>query len=147
VYLGKSHDSSAIHESVIRSLESAGPDSPAIADLRRTAPASRDALYAADFAALGRAMVDSTEAQGRLHDALVGTEARRVIAIAYEHGALGWKVNGAGGEGGSITLLCGEDSARKRALVRAIEQADPAFRHVPTTLSREGLRVWRQELG
>jgi D-glycero-alpha-D-manno-heptose-7-phosphate kinase len=145
VYLGKSHDSSAIHEAVIRSLESAGPDSPAIIDLRRTAPASRDALYAGDFAALGRAMVESTEAQGRLHDALVGTEARRVIAIAREHGALGWKVNGAGGEGGSITLLCGEDSARKRALVRAIEQADPAFRHVPTTLSRHGLRVWRQE--
>jgi D-glycero-alpha-D-manno-heptose-7-phosphate kinase len=147
VYLGKSHDSSAIHEAVIRSLENAGPDSPAIVDLRRTAPASRDALYAADFAALGRAMIDSTEAQGRLHDALVGTEARRVIAIAREHGALGWKVNGAGGEGGSITLLCGESSAARRALVRAIEQDDPAFRHVPTTLSRRGLRVWRQELG
>lgn len=146
VYLGKSHDSSAIHETVIRSLESAGPDSPAIVDLRRTAPASRDALYAGDFPALGRAMIGSTEAQGRLHDALVGTEARRVIAIAREHGALGWKVNGAGGEGGSITLLCDEDSAGKRALVRAIEQADSAFRHVPTRLSRHGLRVWRQEL-
>ena len=32
VYLGKSHDSSALHEAVIRSLESAGPDSPAIVD-------------------------------------------------------------------------------------------------------------------
>ena len=147
VYLGKSHDSSAIHETVIRSLENAGPDSPAIVDLRRTAPASRDALYAGDFAALGRAMIESTEGQGRLHSALVGTEARRVIEIARDHGALGWKVNGAGGEGGSITLLCDEDSARKRALVRAIEQDDRAFRHVPTYLSRHGLRVWRQEVG
>jgi D-glycero-alpha-D-manno-heptose-7-phosphate kinase len=147
VYLGKSHDSSAIHEAVIRSLENAGPDSPAIVDLRRTAPRSRDALYAGDFAALGRAMVESTEGQGRLHPALIGTEARRVIAIARAHGALGWKVNGAGGEGGSITLLCGEDSARKRALVREIEESDRAFRHVPTYLSRHGLRVWRQEVG
>jgi D-glycero-alpha-D-manno-heptose-7-phosphate kinase len=147
VYLGKSHDSSAIHEAVIRSLENAGPDSPAIVDLRRTAPRSRDALYAGDFAELGRAMTESTEAQGRLHAALVGTEARRVIEIAKAHGALGWKVNGAGGEGGSLTLLCDEDSSRKRSLVRAIEQDSPLFRNIPIYLSRHGLRVWRQDLG
>jgi D-glycero-alpha-D-manno-heptose-7-phosphate kinase len=147
VYLGKSHDSSAIHETVIRSLENAGPDSPALVDLRRTAPRSRDALAAGDFEGLGRAMTESTEAQGRLHPALVGTEARRVIEIAKAHGALGWKVNGAGGEGGSITLLCGELSAAKRALVRAIEQDSPAFRSLPVALSRRGVRVWRQDLG
>ncbi|HUL80208.1 MAG TPA: GHMP kinase [Vicinamibacteria bacterium] len=146
VYLGKSHDSSAIHETVIRSLETAGPDSPAIVDLRRTAPRSRDALAAGDFAELGRAMTESTEAQGRLHPALVGTEARRVIEIARAHDALGWKVNGAGGEGGSLTVLCDEDSARKRALVRAIGQDSPLFRSIPIYLSRHGLRVWRQAL-
>ena len=69
-----------------------------------------------------------------------------MIEIARAHGALGWKVNGAGGEGGSLTLLCNEGAARKRALVCEIEQADPAFRHVPTCLSRHGLRVWRHEL-
>jgi D-glycero-alpha-D-manno-heptose-7-phosphate kinase len=146
VYLGKSHDSSAIHETVIHSLESAGPDSPAIVELRRTAPRSRDALFARDFPGLGRAMIESTEAQGRLHPALVGTEARRVIEIAREHGALGWKVNGAGGEGGSLTLLCDESSGRKRALVRAIEQECPAFRSIPIYLSRHGVRVWREDL-
>ena len=67
--------------------------------------------------------------------------------IAEAHGALGWKVNGAGGEGGSLTLLCGESSARKRALVREIEQDSPAFRIIPIYLSRHGLRVWRQDLG
>jgi D-glycero-alpha-D-manno-heptose-7-phosphate kinase len=147
VYLGKSHDSSALHEAVIRSLENAGPDSPAIVDLRRAAPRSRDALYAGDFPGLGRAMTESTEAQGRLHPALVGTEARQVIEIAKAHGALGWKVNGAGGEGGSLTLLCGESSPRKRALAREIEQDSPAFRSIPVYLSRHGLRVWREEVG
>jgi len=146
VYLGRSHDSSAIHEAVIRSLESAGPDSPALVELRRAAPRSRDALLAGDFAGLGRAMTASTEAQGRLHAALVGTEARRVIEIARERGALGWKVNGAGGEGGSLALLCGEDSSRKRALVREIEAASPLFHCIPIHLSRQGLRVWRQDL-
>jgi D-glycero-alpha-D-manno-heptose-7-phosphate kinase len=92
-------------------------------------------------------MTESTEAQGRLHPALVGTEARRVIEIAKAHGALGWKVNGAGGEGGSLTLLCGESSTRKRALVREIEQDCAAFRSIPVYLSRHGLRVWRQDRG
>lgn len=146
VYLGKSHDSSAIHEEVIHALQEAGPDSRAIADLRRHAPHSRDALYAGDFPALGRAMIESTEAQGRLHSALIGTEARKVIEIAKSHGALGFKVNGAGGEGGSLTLLCGESSARKRALIRDIEQTSEAFRSIPIYLSRHGLRVWRQDL-
>ena len=76
-------------------------------------------------------MTESTEAQGRLHPALVGTEARRVIEIAKAHGALGWKVNGAGGEGGSLTLLCDESSSRKRALVREIEQDSPALPEHP----------------
>ena len=70
----------------------------------------------------------------------VGREAARLGVRA--HGVLGWKVNGSGGEGGSHTLLCGASSAEKRALLRAVEAADPAFRHVPTRLSRHGLRVW-----
>jgi len=113
-----------------------------LCELRTTAPRSRDALYAGDFRALGAAMTANTEAQARLHPALVGTEARRAIAIGREHGALGWKVNGAGGEGGSLTLLTDESSPRKRALIRAIEGADSAFRHIPIYLSRQGLRVW-----
>jgi D-glycero-alpha-D-manno-heptose-7-phosphate kinase len=142
IYLGRSHDSSAVHEKVIRELEDAGPDCPALEDLRRTAPRSRDALFAGDFPALGRAMIDNTEGQARLNPALLGTEASRVIEVARAHGALGWKVNGAGGEGGSLTLLCDAHSPRKRELIRAVEAIDPAFRHVPTYLSRSGLRVW-----
>jgi D-glycero-alpha-D-manno-heptose-7-phosphate kinase len=142
IYLGRSHDSSAIHEQVIRKLEGAGPDCPPLEDLRKTAPRSRDALHAGDFTALGRAMIENTDAQARLNPALVGTEATKVIGIAREHGAIGWKVNGAGGEGGSITLLCDAHSPRKRELIRAVEASNPDFRHVPTYLSRTGLRVW-----
>jgi D-glycero-alpha-D-manno-heptose-7-phosphate kinase len=142
IYLGRSHDSSALHEQVIRELEDAGPDCRALEDLRQSAPRSRDALFAGDFPALGRAMIDNTEAQARLNPALVGSEASQVIEIARAHGALGWKVNGAGGQGGSLTLLCDAHSPRKRELIRAVESVDPAFRHVPTYLSRTGLRVW-----
>jgi D-glycero-alpha-D-manno-heptose-7-phosphate kinase len=142
VYLGKSHHSSDVHNLVIDSLENAGPNCRQLEDLRRTAGKSRDALYAADFNALGAAMIENTDAQGRLHPAIVSPEAGRVIEIARDFGAAGWKVNGAGGEGGSMTLLCGSEAQDKRALLRAIEQENPFFKIIPIYLSRYGLRVW-----
>ena len=142
IYLGKSHSSSGVHEKVIKALEDAGPNCKQINDLRATAGPSRDAVYAGDFVALGRAMIENTEAQGRLHPDLISQDARRVIGIAGEHGALGWKVNGAGGEGGSVTILCGSLSHAKRAMIREIEEENPLFRNIPIYLSRYGLRIW-----
>ena len=145
IYLGKSHRSSDVHDMVIRGLENAGPGCTQLEDLRLTAPKARDALYAGDFAALGASMSENTEAQRRLHPALVSDEAQRVIDIAKEHGALGWKVNGAGGDGGSLTLLCGPRSDVKRAMLREIDEENELFKNIPTYLSRYGLRVWKQE--
>ncbi len=142
IFVGEAHASSEVHQMVIRSLEDAGPDAPQLAPLRATAEKSRDALYAGDFAALGRAMIENTEAQADLHPALVGPHHRRIIEIARACGALGWKVNGAGGAGGSVSLLSGPDRAAKRAMIREIEAADPRYRHIPIFLSRFGLRVW-----
>ena len=144
IYLGKSHSSSQVHEMVIRNLENAGPDCVQLSDLRQTARKSRDAIYTGNFSALGQAMSDNTAAQERLHPALVNADAHRIIEIAKAHGALGWKVNGAGGEGGSLTLLCSEHSAAKRAMIRAIEQENPLFQNIPIYLSRHGLRTWEQ---
>jgi D-glycero-alpha-D-manno-heptose-7-phosphate kinase len=145
VYLGKSHDSSRVHEKVIAQLENAGGDCKQLEDLRVTAEQSRDAVYAGDFAALGSAMTANTEAQGRLHPDLISPHAWRVIEIAQEYGALGWKVNGAGGDGGSITILCNSLSHAKRAMIREIEQENPLFKNIPIYLSRHGLRVWERD--
>jgi D-glycero-alpha-D-manno-heptose-7-phosphate kinase len=144
VYLGSSHNSSQVHEKVIRELEDAGPTARQLTPLRETAVMSRDALYSGDFAALGHAMIRNTAAQAELHPDLVSADARRIIEIARAHGALGWKVNGAGGEGGSLTLLCADRSHEKRAMLRAIEEENTRFRHIPTYLSRFGLRIWEQ---
>ena len=143
IFLGKSHRSSELHERVIAGLEAAGPDHPPLEDLRRAAVRSRDALAAGDFAALGAAMIDNTAAQARLHPDLIGPEAAQVIDIARAHGTLGWKVNGAGGAGGSLSLLCGPRSDARRALLREIEQADASFKVIPIRHSRSGLRVWK----
>ena len=85
-------------------------------------------------------MIDNTDAQAELHPDLIGEEAARVINLARAHGALGWKVNGAGGAGGSLTLLCGARSEAKRALLREIAQEDASFQIIPIRLSRGGLR-------
>jgi D-glycero-alpha-D-manno-heptose-7-phosphate kinase len=144
IFTGKSHTSSSVHEKVIRELESEGPDCKRINDLRATAERSRDALSTGNFDGLGQAMIDNTAAQERLHADLVSTDARTIIEIARDYGAMGWKVNGAGGEGGSVTLLCGPESPAKRAMVRAIEAAHPLFRNIPIYLSRYGLRRWER---
>lgn len=146
IYLGERHSSSDVHKMVIRELEAAGPEADKLAPLRVTPEKSKDALYAGDLEALGRAMIENTEAQANLHPALVGPNHRKVIAIAKRHGAAGWKVNGAGGAGGSVTLLSGPDRARKRAMIRDVEAADPKFRNIPIYLSRFGLRVWDSPL-
>ena len=75
---------------------------------------------------------------------MVSTDADRIIEIAREHGAIGWKVNGAGGDGGSVTLLCGPQSEAKRAMIAEIEAENPLYKHIPIYLSRYGLRVWKQ---
>jgi D-glycero-alpha-D-manno-heptose-7-phosphate kinase len=49
-------------------------------------------------AAISVAMIGNTEAQARLHPELISRDARRVIEIAKEHEAAGWKVNGTGGK-------------------------------------------------
>jgi D-glycero-alpha-D-manno-heptose-7-phosphate kinase len=142
IYLGKSHHSSEVHGRVIEHLENVGPSAPQLEALRSTAEPSRDALYAGDFEALGQAMARNTEAQRALHPDLVNPEAQRVIDIAREHGAQGWKVNGAGGAGGSLTILCGPLSHVKRTMIREIEQENELFQNIPVYLSRFGLRTW-----
>ncbi|HOC31966.1 MAG TPA: GHMP kinase, partial [Armatimonadota bacterium] len=145
IYLGRSHSSSDIHSKVIKDLEGQGPDAPKLNALRLTARKSRDAISAGDFQALGAAMTENTDAQANLNDALVSTEARQIIEIARSHGAIGWKVNGAGGDGGSLTLLCGDSSSAKRVMIREIEDSVPLSRNIPVYLSRFGLRVWESQ--
>ncbi len=145
VYLGRSHASSEVHGRVIQGFERDGADKSALEPLRQAAMAAKNALYRGDFAAFGRAMCDNTDAQRNLHPALVSEEAEAVVALAREHGAVGWKVNGAGGEGGSVTLLCGPENERKRAFIKAVPDLNPTFQVLPIYLSRFGLRQWTGE--
>jgi D-glycero-alpha-D-manno-heptose-7-phosphate kinase len=109
VYLGTPHDSSAVHDQVIASLT---PEH--LEPLRRGAHAAADALGRGDLTAYAAALTACTQGQRSLHAALVSPAADEVIARGGEAGALGWKVNGAGGDGGSVTFVAGDDAAGLR---------------------------------
>jgi D-glycero-alpha-D-manno-heptose-7-phosphate kinase len=144
VYLGQPHSSSAVHEQVLRDLARRGPDCAELDTLRGAAQDARDAVIRGDLEALGQAMRRNTDAQAQLHRDIVSANARRIIEIAAAHGAAGWKVNGAGGDGGSITLLSGARIDTKRAMIRAIQQENSAWVRIPIVISRQGLQVWEQ---
>ncbi len=139
VFLGRAHDSSALHRQVIEDVGRRG--SGALSRLRDAAVAARNAALTRDLDAFGRAMIANTEAQQTLHRALVGGDARRVIEMAAAQGAVGWKVNGAGGDGGSVTILS-TDGEAKEALERRVAALDARYRVVPVQVSTVGLQVW-----
>ena len=141
VYLGLSHSSTAIHEQVIRDVGGMGSSRPVLEELRQAARDAGDAVSAGDLDGLAAAMRANTEAQRRLHPSLIGAGAQAVIDAARGHGVIGWKVNGAGGEGGSLTLLFGPDQDRRAAFESALAAACPDARIIPVRLAAEGLRV------
>ena len=112
---GAAHDSSALHDGVIASLERRRTVS-AVASRRCGGwpPTHATALRVGDLARYGNTLTAATEAQADLHPALVSDDARALIECARTEGALGWKVNGAGGAGGSLSVLCRDPSDRER---------------------------------
>jgi D-glycero-alpha-D-manno-heptose-7-phosphate kinase len=141
IYLGASHRSSDVHRAVIRELEDEGPECRRLNDLRQNAARSRDALLAGDLDLLGSVMVDNTEAQRRLHPGLIGSAAQQVIDAARSHHAAGWKVNGAGGEGGSVTILLAPGQDTRAALLADIARSSPSCRPLPARLMARGVDV------
>jgi len=141
IFLGRSHCSSTVHEMVVQKLERHGSECSELDALRAAAVRARDAVTAGDLAALGAAMCDNTAAQSALHPELVHADTWRVIEIAAAHGAVGWKVNGAGGDGGSIALLGSSKRTERRAMLRAIFADNPALVAIPVVPSRQGLRI------
>jgi D-glycero-alpha-D-manno-heptose-7-phosphate kinase len=138
VFLGRAHDSSGVHLQVIEQVKHQPTD--AFSRLRDAAVAARDAVVARDLGGFGRAMIANTEAQKALHPALVGADAERVIECAAAQGAIGWKVNGAGGDGGSMTLLSATPAAR-HALEPCVAELSRSYRVIPIDVSDAGLQV------
>ena len=63
-----------------------------------------------------------------------------MIEFVAAHGAVGWKVNGAGGDGGSLTILSDSLEA-KAAIEQRVAALDPRYRVLPIEVSSVGLQV------
>ena len=140
IFLGRTHHSSSVHEEVIRGLVG-GSSVDKLEPLRREAVAGRDALLAGDLNAFGAAMIRNTEAQANLHETLVSAAARQIFDIAKHYGAIGWKVNGAGGDGGSVTILSGPDHFAQKAMLEEIKTIGGGVREIGIRLNDSGVRV------
>lgn len=142
VYLGTPHSSSEVHKMVIKKMEKSPAFRKKLDPLRGCAEAGKSALLAGDLKGFGRAMIRNTEAQKALHPDLIGSKATKVISIARRFGVAGYKVNGAGGDGGSVTLLLRDGAHEKRDLCRLLGDCEEGIRAIPVNLAPNGLRRW-----
>jgi D-glycero-alpha-D-manno-heptose-7-phosphate kinase len=133
IWLGRGHSSTAVHEQVVAALRDAGPADDRLETLRRLARDGAAALERGDLDAYGACLSRNTEAQRRLHPALVSDLAQRVIDLAADAGARGWKINGAGGDGGTVSVLCADRGQRDR-LAAVVPLTLPPTRVLPVTL-------------
>jgi D-glycero-alpha-D-manno-heptose-7-phosphate kinase len=140
VYLGRPHRSSDLHERVIAGLERGGA-AGTLVEMAALALKARDFLLRGDLERFGRAMSKNNELQRSLMAGLISAEADEVIRVARAHGASGWKVNGAGGRGGSVTVLAGPDDTLRLKMRAGIESLGRGIRMLPVRISGEGLLV------
>jgi D-glycero-alpha-D-manno-heptose-7-phosphate kinase len=145
IYLGGAHSSSALHEQVIAFLEEQGSQYSILADLRALADEARSSLLEGDLEAFGKAMAQNNACQKALHAALISKRAEAIIKIARTHDARGWKVNGAGGDGGSLTLLGSGDAKKRRKMLDEINGMGKGIRSIPISLVSKGLEAWESD--
>ncbi|MEY3989597.1 MAG: hypothetical protein RI985_678 [Chloroflexota bacterium] len=117
-YYGKPHRSSDIHQQVIDRITREQSGLRALEPMRQAALTAAIALRAGDLRSFAATLIRNTEAQSQLHPDLVSATARQIIDIAKRYDAWGWKVNGAGGDGGSISLIA-SNNMQQRQLMRA----------------------------
>ncbi len=139
-YIGKPHFSSDIHKKVIAGLGHEPHKDNRLIELRRLAYKSKDALCKGDFNSLGDIFKKNTEVQRSMHKDLVCDEFENIISIADDFKVLGCKINGAGGDGGSVAILTNGHMDKKRELQNVLSLK--GFQILPIYLSRRGLRVW-----
>ena len=142
IYLGRPHLSSAIHERVIERLEKGGPEWHTLERMKHLPAEAKAELLDGDLESFGRRMAENNECQRALHPELVSPDADAVIAVAAKHKASGWKVNGAGGRGGSLTILANSDDSLKRRMLQEIIALGKGIRPLPASLSFSGLEAW-----
>lgn len=138
VYTGQSHLSGNVHKKVIADYEAGAERTVKALDMLRSTPIwAKSALMRGDFVELAEIMNLNTGAQKNLHPEITTDKIEHLEEVSRAAGAMGFKINGAGG-GGSVTLLCASDNVR--AVEGAVKEA--GYRILPCHLDFRGLRTW-----
>ncbi|MCK4814604.1 hypothetical protein KA005_02445 [bacterium] len=141
IYLGETHSSSVVHDEVISFLDRESSQSRILKKLRALADRAKNCMLQEDLANFGKLMTKNNEYQRSLYSRLISREADLVIEVAKKYKAAGWKVNGAGGDGGSLTILGNQEKSLREQMLQEINASGRGIRSIPISLNFSGLKV------
>ena len=134
-----SRSSSEMHKAVIENYKMR--DSKTLQSfeiIKNCAREMKRAIKSKDLAYMGDLMNKNWEAQKKLHTLMVNTLIKKAEHIAMNNGAIGFKLNGAGG-GGSASIIA--DIGKEYSLRRQL--SDAGFQLLPVKLDFMGVQTWR----
>jgi len=138
VYTGERHLSGEVHEKVIGDYQAGSASTiKAIETLKTTPQLGASALWKGDFAGFAEIMNLNNACQKALHAEITTPHVERIEEAARAAGAVGFKINGAGG-GGSLTILT--EPNRRREVEGAVKAA--GYQLLPCRFDWDGLRTW-----
>ncbi|MFN5060873.1 MAG: GHMP kinase [Chloroflexota bacterium] len=140
-YYGTPHRSSDIHQQVIARITREQSSVLALEPMRIAATNAADALRHNDLRAFATQHIHNTEAQSQLHPELVSHTAKHIIEIAKQHDAWGWKVNGAGGDGGSISVIASDNPTKRLMMQMQIVNELPHIVRIDSGFCPHGVQV------
>ncbi|MHA2393538.1 MAG: GHMP family kinase ATP-binding protein [Promethearchaeota archaeon] len=137
IYLG-SRKSNEMHKAVIKNFEKGDITTVnSFEIIKNCAHEMRTAIHSKDLSYMGELMNKNWEAQKKLHSLMVNPLITKAENISLNNGAIGFKLNGAGG-GGSATIIAeiGKDYKLKRKLI------ENGFQILPVKLDFMGVQTW-----
>lgn len=137
VYLS-SRSSSQMHQAVIKNFQNGDNETLNLFEIiKKTAYKMKDALLAENISEMGKVMNENWDATKQLHEHMANNSINSLEHLAKENGAIGFKVNGAGG-GGSATVLAGIGYEYNLKTVLL----ENGFTILPCKLNFSGVEVW-----
>ena len=133
-----SRSSSEMHKAVIENYKMR--DSKTLQSfeiIKNCAREMKRAIKSKDLVYMGDLMNKNWEAQKKLHTLMVNTLIKKAEHIAMNNGAIGFKLNGAGG-GGSASIIA--DIGKEYSLRRQL--SDAGFQLLPVKLDFMGVQTW-----
>ncbi|MFX0042870.1 MAG: hypothetical protein ACFE8L_08150 [Candidatus Hodarchaeota archaeon] len=136
--LFEARSSNLMHKAVIKNYKKGDNNTiSSFNTLKECAYEMKAAIKSDDFEHIGEIMNRNWEAQKSLHESMTNLTIDKAERLAKENGALGFKLNGAGG-GGSATILArvGDENLIKKKLI------ENGFKLLPVKLNFKGVQTW-----